>query len=129
MKIHIDETHQGGVILDGENYKGVQILYSIEDGDTGRSLSDQEFNSHEAAEAYVAAHFPGCERWTPPPPSAGELEELMRIVNWMEQSPSEVATTGATARGILARLSHQLHQRSHEADTAARIRALLARFE
>lgn len=129
MKIHIDETHQGGVILEGENFKGVHVLYSIEDGDTGRSLSDQEFSSYEAAEDYAATHFPGCERWTPPPPSAGEIEELMRIVNWMEQSPSDVKTTGATARGIWARLSHQLHQRSHDPNTAARIRVLLARFE
>jgi len=53
MKTHIDEMHQGGVILDEENYKGVQILYSIEDGETGRSLSDQEFSSREAAEAYA----------------------------------------------------------------------------
>jgi hypothetical protein len=62
MKTHIDEMHQGGVILDEENYKGVQILYSIEDGETGRSLSDQEFSSREAAEAY-AASCGGCSAW------------------------------------------------------------------
>lgn len=129
MKIHIDEMHQGGFILEGEKYKGVGISYSIVDGDTGRSLTDQEFNAYEAAEAYVAQHFSGCERWTPPPPSAEELAELMRIVSWMERSPSDVATTGPTARGIRARLSYQLHQRSHEPSVVTRLRALLTRFE
>ena len=59
MKIHIDEMHQGGLILEGEEYKGVQILYSIVDGDTGRSLTHQEFSTYEAADAYAATHFAG----------------------------------------------------------------------
>ena len=129
MKLHIDEMHQGGFILEGEEYKGVQILYSIVDGDTGRRLTDQDFSSYETADAYAATHFSSCERWTPPPPSAEELEELMRIVNWMEKSPSDVVTKGATGRGIWARLSHQVHQRSHEPSLVTRIRALLTRFE
>jgi hypothetical protein len=121
--------HQGGLVLEGERNKGVQVVYSIVDEDTGRSMTDQEFDSFEAAEAYVAQHFSVYERWTPPPPSAGEVAELMRIVNWMEQSPADVATAGPTGRGIWSRLSYQLHQRCHAPDVTARIRALLERFK
>ena len=129
MKVHIDEMHQGGLVLEGDEYKGVQVSYSIVDGETGRSLADQEFSVYEAAEAYVAQHFPGCERWTTPPPSADESAELMRMVEWLEQHPSDLVRAGPTGQGIWARLSHGLHQRSYAPDIVARIRALLARLQ
>ena len=129
MKLHIDEMHQGGFDLGDGKGKGVRVVYSIVDEDTGRSMTDLDFESFEAAEAYVAQHFSVYERWTPSPPSAAESEELMRIVNWMEQSPGDVDTAGPTGRGIRARLSYQLHQRRHEPGVAARIKALLARFK
>lgn len=129
MKVHIDEMHQGGFIPEGKEYKGVHVSYSIVDGETGRSLAEQEFSAYEAAEAYISQHFPGCERWVPPHPSAGELAELMRVIDWLEQDPGAAVRKGPTSKGLWARLSHSLHQHSHAPDIAARIRALLERMQ
>jgi hypothetical protein len=131
MKIYIDEEHSGGFIIDGQENKGALIVYSIVDGETGGNLSDQEFGSYEAAEAYVATHFPGCERWVPPPPSAAGLAELMRLVNFLEveieRDPSHVFS--ATDRSTWVSLSCRLHRHSLDPNTAARVKALLARFD
>lgn len=128
MKYFIDETHQGGFIHDGEEYKGVLILYSIIDGETGCNLTDQEFGSYEAAEAYVATNFPGCERWMPPPPSAEGLAELMRLINLseieIERNPSHVFSVMDWVS-----LSCRLHRHSLDANTVARIKALLTRVD
>jgi len=128
MKIYIDEDHSGGFILDGQENKGVLILYFIVDGETGCNLTDQEFGSYEAAEAYVAANFPGCERWAPPPPSAVALAELMRIVNLseveLERDPSHVFSAMDWVS-----LSCYLHRHSLDSNTTARIKALLTRFD
>jgi hypothetical protein len=128
MKLHIDEMHQGGVDLGDGRGKGVRVVYSIVDEDTGQAMTDLNFDSFEAAAAYVAEHFSVYERWMPPEPTAAELEELMRIVNWMEQSPADVDAVGQAGRGFHARLSYELHQRRHEVDVVARIKNLLDRF-
>lgn len=131
MRIYIDEMHSGGFILDGQEDKGVTIEYSIVDGESGRDLADQVFGSYEAAEAYVATHFPGFERWIPPPPSAEGLAELMRLVNLLEveieRDPSRAFS--ATDRGSWVSLSCRLHRHSLDSNTVARVKTLLARFD
>lgn len=128
MKIYIDEEHSGGFILDGQENKGVLIQYYIVDGESGSPLTDQEFGSYEAAEAYVATNFPGCERWVPPPPSAEGLAELMRMVNLseveIERDPSHVFSA---MDWVL--LSCYLHRHSLDSNTVARIKALLTRVD
>lgn len=131
MKIYIDEEHSGGFILDGQENKGVLIVYTIVDGETGRNLTDQEFGSYEAAEAYIATNFPGCERWMPPPPSVEGLAELMRLVNLLEveieRDPPHVFS--AMDRGSWVSLSCRLHRHSLDSNTVARVKALLARID
>lgn len=128
MKIYIDEMHSGGFILDGQEDKGVTIEYSIVDGESGCDLTDQVFGSYEAAEAYVSAHFPGCERWTPPPPSADGLAELMRLVNLLEVEIERDPSHVFSAMDWVS-LSCYLHRHNLDSNTVARIKALLTRVD
>lgn len=126
MKVHINETHSGGVIFDEKSYKGVHVTYSIENGETGHYLVDREFSTYGAAEAYLAEHFSGCERWTSPPPSPDERSELTRVLEYMEKGGADRwKYPTPTRRGIWARLSYQLHQRTLEPEIVSRVEAVL----
>ena len=127
--VHIDENHSGGLILDDEERRGprktVDITYWIVDDESGGLLSKEPFSSFATAAEFVARNFADRERWLPPVPSEEEHAELVRILDFMEQEGERRWRNPGSTCGLWARLSYQLHQRTHLPEVEARIRAVL----
>jgi len=128
MKIHVEELHLGGIIAEGDDPAGV-VVYGIVNGETGSPVVDRDFDSYEAADAYIAQHFPDTEPWTPPPAGAEDVARVMPMINLLETSPDSLMAAASTANLVRRILRGELRQRTHAPELAARIRVLLAGFE
>jgi len=95
--------------------------YELLDADTDRALVDRPFTSCAELEAYVAAHYPGCERWVPPPPPPDEAVKLDQVFALIERSSPEQFNP----RAVRPFLAGQLYQSGHPPEIVARIRRAL----
>jgi hypothetical protein len=96
--------------------------YELVDADTGQSLSDREFGTYEELEAHIAARYPGCERWVPPPAPPEKAAGLARVLELLE--------SGTELDRVVVRrlLIGQLYQFGYPDETVALIRVALARL-
>lgn len=121
MKLQVELTWWDGLVED-DAPGPPEPEYEVFDADTGRTLSDGPFVTYEDVEAYIAANYPGCERWQPPPASAQQAIALARIFGLLE--------AGVELDHVVIRrfLIGQLYQFGYPDETVARIKGTLARL-
>lgn len=123
MKLKVELLWRGGILADGESEDYREPEYEIVDADGGRQLVDRAFDTHEEVEAFIAATYPGCERWIPPPPSPKEAATLEKILAIVEAPPGGMTLDPRMVRNVM--ISH-LYQNGYAAPVVARIRSALA---
>jgi len=122
MKLKVQITWWNGIVEVGERGPP-EPEYDLIDADTGQNLSTHgQFRTYEELEAYIAARYPGCERWVPPPAPPKEAAALARIL--------ELLDAGTELDRVVVRrlLIGQLYQSGYPEETVARIKATLARL-
>jgi len=122
MQLKVELTQWNGVVVD-DDPGPTEADYDLFDADTGKMLSTYgQLKTYEDVEAYIARHYPDCERWVPPPATPNEAATLARIF--------ELLDAGTELDRIVIRryLIRQLYQSSHPAETITKIRDVLARL-
>lgn len=122
MKLKVDLTYWHG-LTDGGDPGPPEPDYDLVDVDTGKVLTAQgQLRTYEQVEAYIAARYPDCERWVPPPASPKEAAALARIFELLE--------AGVELDRVVIRrmLIGQLYQSGCPEETVAKIRAWIARL-
>jgi hypothetical protein len=120
MKLKVELTWCNGIVAEGDPPYS-EPEYDLLDANTNRNLIGRSFASCAELEAYIASHYPGCERWVPPPPPPEEAVKLERVFGLIEKSAPDQFDPQA-ARSFLA---GQLYQSGHPPATVARIRRAL----
>ena len=120
MKLKVELTWGNGIVADGDP-PYPEPEYDLLDADTNGILIDRSFTSCAELEAYIASHYPDCERWVPPPPPPDETVKLERVFELIEKSAPDQFDPQA-ARSFLA---GQLYQSGHPPAMVARIRRAL----
>ena len=120
MRVQVELTWWSGLVED-DAPGPPEPDYELFDADTGQSLTDRQLVTYEEVEAYIAAHYPGCERWMPPPASPEQTAALKRVFGILE--------SGVELDHIVIRrfLIGQLYQFSYPDEITSLIRASLAR--
>jgi hypothetical protein len=110
----------GGIVMNDDDASGPE--YSIVDAETNKPLSDRYFYNPDELEDYIAAHYPGCERWVPPSPPPEEVETVGRLLEKYARGELDNDHIRHTVRGYL--INH-LYQSGYSPDITARIRAVI----
>ena len=125
MKLKVELIWGGGVLVEGDDPAAPGAIYYLVDADTGESLCDIDFDTHEKLESYIAAHFPGCERWVPPPPPADEAARLAKFLEMHDSGSLDNPHIKKVVRNFLV---NQLYQSGYPEETVARIRTVIAQL-
>lgn len=122
MKLKVEITWWNGIVVDGDPGPS-DPDYDLVDVDTGEFLSAHgQLETYEEVEAYIAARYPGCERWVPPPAPPEKATALTRILDLLD------AGTELDPLAVRRMLIGQLYQFGYPNETVAKIRATLARL-
>jgi len=119
MRLKVELTWWNGIVADGDPVPP-EPEYDLIDVDSGRNLVDRSFSSCIELETYIAARYPDCERWTPPPPSAEDAAKLERVFDLIELPPDQF-----NPKALRSFLATQLYQSEHPPETVERIRRAL----
>lgn len=123
MRLKVELTWWGGVLADKNDPGPPEPDYELIDADSGKSLTDCQLRTHEEVEAYIAAHYPGCERWVPPPAPAEEAAALGRILDLLE---GDVELDRVVIRRMLI---GKLYQSGYPEEIVAKIKTWIARLK
>lgn len=124
MRLKVELTWWGGLLADKNDPGPPEPEYDLVDADTGQLLSAcGQLKTCEEVEAYIAAHYPGCDRWVPPPAPPTEASTLARILEMLEAG---VALDRVVVRRMLI---GQLYQSGYPEETVAKIKAWIARLK
>lgn len=123
MKLKVELTYWNGIVVDGDPGPP-EPEYDLVDADTGKYLSAQgQLRTCEEVEAYIAAHYPGSERWVPPPAPPNEASTLARVFEFLDAGVE-------LDRMVIRRMMiGQLYQSGYPEETVARIKDWIARLK
>lgn len=122
MRIKVELTQWNGIVVD-DDPGPPEADYDLVDADTGKMLSTYgQLKTYEDVEAYIARHYPDCERWLPPPAPPEESTALSRIL--------ELLDAGTELDRVVVRrfLIGQLYQSGYPDETVTKIKSTLERL-
>ena len=122
MKLQIELTWHGGLVEEGDDNSRTGPVYHLYDADTGKSICDEDFATSEELETYIATHYPGCERWTPPPAPPEEYAHLMALLGLYDGGLLDNPHIKRVARNGLI---NQFYQSGYPDDIVARVRNVI----
>lgn len=122
MKLQVELIWYGGLIADDEHNNKSGAEYHLLDADTGMSLCETDFGTAEELEAYIAKHYPDCERWTPPPAPAEEAKRVYKILDMFAAGSLDTPQIKQVVHDFLV---NQLYQSSYPEQTQLQIRQVI----
>ena len=125
MKLKVELTWWNGVLAGDGSDEYPDPDYEIVDADTGRPLADRNLQTYEEVEAFIAASYPGCERWAGSAHSPEKAAGLEKVLAMLEAQPDVVVRD---AKQIRTMLIGQFYEYGHAGPVLARIRTALGRI-
>ena len=125
MKLKVELTRWNGVLAGDGSDEYPDPDYEIVDADTGRPLADRNLQTYEEVEAFIAASYPGCERWAGSAHSPEKAAGLEKVLAMLEAQPDDIVRD---AKQIRTMLIGQFYEYGHAGPVLARIRTALGRI-
>jgi hypothetical protein len=125
MRLKVELEWRDGIRVDGDRDPPGEPFYFLIDADTGRHLTELTFESCNELEAYIMAHHPGSERWTPPPAEPQDAARLERVLALLDRPRSQEFDPDYARGYARPTLIAELYQSGYPPETVERIRRAL----